>query len=148
MMVLDASSEAVQEQLGTALSHAVAAECVIYLHGELGAGKTTLTRGFLGGALHRPTYTLMEPYCVDGRNVYHLDLYRLTDPGELEYLGIRDLLGERAVLLVEWPERGEGALPPADLVVDIRYLGSGRRLALSAHTASGRDVLNRMKPFL
>jgi tRNA threonylcarbamoyladenosine biosynthesis protein TsaE len=83
----------------------------------------------------------MEPYRVGTRSVFHLDLYRLSDPGELEYLGVRDLLGQGAVLLVEWPERGLGELPGADLRVHIDYLESGRRLTFEACTPLGGDVL-------
>jgi len=150
MITLEAASEQAQEQIGAGLAAAVSGECVIYLYGDLGAGKTTLTRGFLRGLGHQgavksPTYTLMEPYQVAGRPVYHLDLYRLADPGELEYLGIRDLLEQGAVLLVEWPERGEGELPPPDLVVDIQYLSSGRRLGFTAPTEEGLRVLGRFQ---
>lgn len=147
MLTLEAASEEVQERFGARLAAAVAGECVIYLHGDLGAGKTTLVRGFLRGLGHQgavksPTYTLMEPYQVGGRPLYHLDLYRLGDPGELEYLGIRDLLGQGAVLLVEWPERGSGELPPPDLLIDIEYLARGRRLRLTAPTDRGQKVLS------
>ena len=150
MLTLEAGSQEQQEAIGARLSAAAAGECVIYLHGDLGAGKTTLARGFLRGLGHRgavksPTYTLMDPYSIAGRQVFHLDLYRLSDPEELEYLGIRDLLGQGAVLLVEWPERGMGALPPADLVVDIRYLDAGRRLEMTAQTHGGRQVLQRLE---
>jgi tRNA threonylcarbamoyladenosine biosynthesis protein TsaE len=149
MLTLEAASEEAQAQLGARLAAAVAGECVIYLHGDLGAGKTTLVRGFLRGLGHAgvvksPTYTLLEPYEVGGRPVCHLDLYRLGDPGELEYLGIRDLLGQGAVLLVEWPERGRGELPPPDLLVDIEYLTRGRRLRLTAPTDRGRKVLDSL----
>ena len=149
MLTLEAASEEVQERFGARLAAAVAGECVIYLHGDLGAGKTTLVRGFLRGLGHQgavksPTYTLMEPYQVGGRPLYHLDLYRLGDPGELEYLGIRDLLGQGAVLLVEWPERGSGELPPPDLLIDIEYLARGRRLRLTAPTDRGREVLDSL----
>lgn len=150
MLILEAGSEKEQETIGASLSDAVTGECVIYLQGDLGAGKTTLVRGFLRGlgyrgAVKSPTYTLMEPYSSGGRQVYHLDLYRLSHPEELEYLGIRDLLGQAAVLLVEWPERGAGALPPADLVVNIGYLPSGRRLEMDAHTELGLCILNRIQ---
>lgn len=149
MLMLDAGSQEAQEAVGKRLSAAVDGECVIYLHGKLGAGKTTLVRGFLRGRGHEgavksPTYTLMEPYQVGGRSFYHLDLYRLADPGELEYLGVRDLLGQGAVMLVEWPEQGEGELPPPDLVVEIEYLDEGRHLGFDARTSVGQKVLNKL----
>jgi tRNA threonylcarbamoyladenosine biosynthesis protein TsaE len=148
MIEIEARSEAEQEALGARLCSALGDGGVIHLNGDLGAGKTTLVRGFLRslghrGAVKSPTYTLIEPYRVAGRSIYHLDLYRLADPEELDYLGIRDLLDAHSVLLVEWPERGAGALPPADIRVDIAYLSNGRRLRLTAQSERGRLSLNR-----
>ncbi|UHD16189.1 tRNA (adenosine(37)-N6)-threonylcarbamoyltransferase complex ATPase subunit type 1 TsaE [Thiocapsa bogorovii] len=122
---------------------------IVYLEGDLGTGKTTLTRGVLAGLGHRgaarsPTYTLLEPYELADRCINHLDLYRLGDPQELEYLGLRDLLAEDAVWMVEWPERGVGMLPPPDLVIAIEYVANGRLLRLSARTASGESVLEAL----
>lgn len=120
---------------------------VVYLEGELGTGKTTLVRGILRGLGHSgpvrsPTYTLIEPYELPAARVYHLDLYRLSDPEELEYLGLRDLSGEDAVLLVEWPERGAGTLPPPDLITRIRYQEKGRHLTLDAMTPDARTLVS------
>lgn len=122
---------------------------IVYLEGDLGTGKTTLTRGVLTGLGHRgavrsPTYTLLEPYQLALGHLYHLDLYRLGDPEELEYLGLRDLLAEDAVWMVEWPERGLGMLPPPDLRITIDYAPNGRRLDLSAPTPAGRAVLDAL----
>lgn len=105
---------------------------VIYLRGPLGAGKTTLVRGLLralghGGAVRSPTYTLLETYRLGGREIWHLDLYRLADPGEVEYLGLRDAPAD-AVLLIEWPEQGLGALPLPTLDLHLSLEGEGRRL--------------------
>ncbi len=148
MYPLKAASQEEQEAYGAALAAVAPAACVIYLEGELGAGKTTLVRGFLYGLGFRglvksPTYTLVEPYELEHRLCYHFDLYRLADPAELEYVGVRDLLGEAAIILVEWPERGRGELPDPDLRITIRYRGTGRDLELSAETAVGRELIQR-----
>ncbi|MGD2111783.1 MAG: tRNA (adenosine(37)-N6)-threonylcarbamoyltransferase complex ATPase subunit type 1 TsaE [Gammaproteobacteria bacterium] len=123
---------------------------VVYLQGELGTGKTTLVRCLLHGLGYRdtvrsPTYTLVERYPLDGLSIYHLDLYRLGDPGEVEWLGIRDLLDEDVLLLVEWPERGAGVLPPADLVIELAYReGGGRVVTLQALSGPGREMTARL----
>ncbi len=149
-MKLQAASEQEQERLGTRLAESVGERALVFLHGDLGAGKTTLVRGFLRGLGHQgkvksPTYTLMETYEVGGKSVCHMDLYRLADPGELEYLGLRDLLAEQGVILVEWPERGQGEFPPPDLIVDISYRPDGRDLDLRAETSAGEDWLQRLE---
>lgn len=105
---------------------------VLYLCGDLGAGKTTLARGFLraagvDGTLRSPTYTLMEPYLAHGRSFLHLDLYRLADPAEAEELGLRDYPPEQTIWLVEWPERAEGYLPAPDIVVRLQHDGQARQ---------------------
>lgn len=149
MLSIDVDSELAQEALGAALARVCPESCVIYLEGDLGAGKTTLTRGFLRalghkGVVRSPTYTLLEPYPLTTRACYHLDLYRLADPEELEYLGLRDLLRDPAVLLVEWPERGAGGLPTPDLRIRIAYAGAGRRIDLEAASAVGVELLARV----
>lgn len=110
---------------------------VLFLVGDLGAGKTTLARGFLreagvSGTLRSPTYTLMEPYSCEGRGLLHLDLYRLVDPGEVEQLGLVDYPPDRFIWLVEWPDRGAGCLPAPDRVVELEYAGAGRRARIRA----------------
>lgn len=135
--------------LGKALQHARGTTLVITVQGELGAGKTTLVGGLLNalgipGPVRSPTYTLIEPYETGAVQVYHMDLYRLTDAREVEALGIRDLLTADSALLIEWPERGEGVLPPADLQIAIDYAeGESRRLSLTADSAGGRELLQR-----
>jgi len=124
---------------------------IVYLHGELGTGKTTLARGFLRGLGHQgkvrsPTYTLVEPYEFAVGPVYHLDLYRLGSPDELEWLGLRDMLEEQALLLVEWPEKGAGVLPAADLEIHIDYAGDGRVVILDATSAAGERLLVALDP--
>ena len=88
---------------------------------------------------------MLEPYESSGRYCYHLDLYRLADPGELEYLGIRDLLQSDAILLVEWPEKGKGELPAADLIIHIHYDPDGRRLELEPVSAQGAQLVSRLE---
>jgi len=148
-MNIELHNEDEQVAFGAALAAAVGKRALIFLQGELGAGKTTLVRGFLRARGHQgnvksPTYTLIEPYELPGGNCYHLDLYRLGDGEELEYLGLREMLDEQAVLLVEWPQRGEGWLPAADLLVDIVYRDGGRRLSVQAGTEAGREMLSKL----
>ena len=143
MVELDVPSAEAQEALGRCLAVCCPGPFVVFLEGDLGAGKTTLVRGFLRGLGHAgtvksPTFTLIEPYDLPAGPVFHLDLYRLGDAEELEYLGLRDLLGEHSVLLVEWPARGEGSLPPADLRIDIEHRDPGRRLRLEGLSQRGR----------
>lgn len=128
------------EALGARLAPVLIHGGVVFLSGELGAGKTTLSRALLRafghtGAVRSPTYTLVEPYEIDGRPIYHLDLYRIADAGELEFLGLRDWLLPGRLLLVEWPERGQGFLPAPDLHLRLDYDGDGRRATLSGPLA-------------
>ncbi len=144
-----AGDEAAMVDLGRDLASVVEPPAVIFLQGELGMGKTTLARGLVQacghtGAVKSPTYTLVEPYEFDTLTVYHFDLYRLGEPEELEYMGIRDYFHERSIVLVEWPERGRGALPPPDLVVRIDTAGAGRCLAFEAHSPRGIKWLRQM----
>lgn len=127
------ADEAAQIAFGRRLATHITPPCVIYLQGDLGTGKTTLVRGLLRGLGHpgpvrSPTFTLLEPYELPGIHLYHLDLYRLGAPEELEYLGLRDLLDPDSLLLVEWPRRGLGILPPPDLTLKLDYQGEGRIL--------------------
>ena len=140
------ADETAQMMLGAKLSQAIQAPCIIFLQGDLGAGKTTLVRGFLRGRgytgpVRSPTYTLVEPYPLVNETVYHLDLYRLVDAEELEYLGLRDMLDSANILLIEWPERGEGWLPQADLELHIQHRQDGRMIQFCANTSKGEAVL-------
>ncbi len=140
------------EALGAALARVCPARCRIFLHGDRGAGKTSLSRGFLRGLGYRgrvksPTYTLLEPYDIEGpppRRVCHFDLYRLADAEELLYLGAEDCLAAEAISLVEWPQRGQARLPAADLEVRLEYQGEGRRARLRAASEPGRQLLQKL----
>jgi tRNA threonylcarbamoyladenosine biosynthesis protein TsaE len=134
------------EALGRRLAEATGEPGVIYLQGDLGTGKTTLVRSLMRGLgyhgkVKSPTYTLIEPYSLGGLTVYHLDLYRLASGEELEWIGLRDLSDGSGLLLIEWPEQGEGALPPPDLIISVDYRERGRQLDLQALSARGRQWL-------
>lgn len=122
---------------------------VIYLLGDLGAGKTTLTRGFLRGfgfhgAVKSPTYTLVEPYEFSLCKIYHFDLYRLTDPAEVQYLGIDDYFQQQNICLLEWAERGRDLIPAADLSISLSGTGTGRQISCQIHTAKGERIAARL----
>jgi len=143
------SCESEQEALGRQMADHCQEGLVIFLQGELGAGKTTLARGFLrglgySGKVKSPTYTLVEEYPFTNRTCYHFDLYRLADPGELEYMGIRDFLQDSDILLIEWPDKGLGYLPDADLLVDIEYANSGRKVQMLAKSEKGNRYLKEL----
>ena len=111
--------------VGMALAAQLKPGMLIFLNGDLGAGKTTLVRGILrglgrSGAVKSPTYNIVEPYEINGTAVFHFDLYRLHDPEELEYMGVRDYINDNAICFIEWPDRGEGLLPAADLQIHIK----------------------------
>lgn len=148
---------AATSQLGAALAQAVLAAApprlVIYLDGELGAGKTALARAVLAGLGHTgrvpsPTYTLVEPYPLDRYRVFHIDLYRLRSPADFDDLGLADELGPGSLLLAEWPARGAGRLPPADLVCALTIDGEGRRALLTALTGEGARILVQLNQVL
>lgn len=123
---------------------------VVYLVGDLGAGKTTLSRYFLTalghqGAVKSPTYTLVEPYTIQGRDVFHFDLYRLHDPYELELMGIRDYLEiPDALFLFEWPSKGESEIPQADLIIDILKSDDDLQRQVSISTESA-ELFNKLR---
>jgi tRNA threonylcarbamoyladenosine biosynthesis protein TsaE len=142
--------EEAQGAFGRRIAKHLSPPCIIYLQGDLGTGKTTLVRGILRGLGHTgsvrsPTYTLLEPYEIRTMQLYHLDLYRLGDPEELEYLGLRDLLDPESVLLVEWPERGRGVLPLPDLTIRLQYAGDGRVLDIAADSPLGRSLESHLE---
>ncbi len=121
------------EQFGAQLWAELPEKNLIFLHGDLGAGKTTLVRGFLRaagftGAVKSPTYTLVEEYTIAGRKIVHFDLYRLVDSEELEWIGIRDYFDQNCVCFIEWPEKGEGFLPKPNRVISLATEHQGRTL--------------------
>ena len=124
---------------------------VVFLEGDLGAGKTTFARALLGALgvgerIKSPTYSLIESYRAGELDAHHLDLYRIADPGELEWLGLGDLFGGSPLVVVEWPERGGAALPKPDLVLRLDHAGSRRELTAEARTPRGDGLLAALKP--
>ncbi len=139
------------DALGEALAAALPGEPHMHVHleGDLGAGKSSLARALLRalgarGALRSPTYTLVERHVLDEGEAAHLDLYRIADPEELEYLALDELAAHCRLWLVEWPARGAGRLPPADLVIRLEVEGSGRRATLTPRSAAARRWLDRL----
>lgn len=137
-------------ELGQRLAQVLTAPMVVYLSGDLGAGKTTLSRGLLRGLGHKgsvksPTYTIVEPYELQPSPLYHFDLYRLGDPAELEYLGMRDYLNQGAVLIFEWPERGGAHVPPSDLSVTITPTDTGREVHVEGRSARGSACVQALQ---
>ncbi|MDD1613881.1 MAG: tRNA (adenosine(37)-N6)-threonylcarbamoyltransferase complex ATPase subunit type 1 TsaE [Methylococcaceae bacterium] len=123
------------EQFGAELFKSVPSKCLIFLQGDLGAGKTTMVRGFLraagyNGTVKSPTYTLVEEYIVDGRKIFHFDLYRVVDPEELEWIGIRDYFDQDSICFIEWPDKGKGFLPQPDIIITLKPEGLARSINL------------------
>ncbi|MCD6040140.1 MAG: tsaE [Gammaproteobacteria bacterium] len=123
---------------------------ILFLYGQLGAGKTTLVRGFLNGLGYRgrvksPTYTLVEPYEFSTGAVFHFDLYRLQTSLEFESIGIQDYFISQAILLIEWPEYARGLLSSCDLACHITIHGSGREIKLMAHSGQGEFILRQLQ---
>lgn len=144
------TEEAETESLASKIARSCETGTVIFLRGDLGAGKTTFSRGFLHGLGHKgnvksPTYTLVEPYEVGPWRVFHFDLYRLADPEELEFIGIRDYFDDDCLCLIEWPDRGAGLLASADLEISIDFAQQGRSISISANTPNGRAIVKTLK---
>lgn len=143
------TTESETEQFAEKLASVISAPIWIALNGPLGAGKTTLTRYVLQALGHKgtvksPTYTLVEPYEVADSKFFHFDLYRLSDPEELEYLGIRDYLGDKIIAFVEWPSKGKGFLPETDLSIEIQLNDNSRLFVLTSHSKKGQKIIQNL----
>ncbi|MCP9758907.1 tRNA (adenosine(37)-N6)-threonylcarbamoyltransferase complex ATPase subunit type 1 TsaE [Aquitalea sp. S1-19] len=141
--------EAATLGLGASLAQAIIPGMVIFLEGDLGAGKTTLTRGLLQGLGHQgrvksPTYTLVETYPLASLTAHHFDLYRFNDPEEWEDAGFRELFDHDTLCLVEWPEKAQGLLPQPDLTLALAVADDGRTYRIHAHAAQGIQCLSRL----
>ena len=143
------SDESATIALAQRLSTGLKPGMVIYLHGDLGAGKTTLVRGVLNalgysGRVKSPTYTLVEPYNIAGLEFRHFDLYRLHDEKEWESAGFRDEFDGRNIFFIEWPEKAQGLIPQADVIIDFKILQQGRKVEIYADTPTGRECLKQL----
>ena len=149
MFKMHLADEAATLALGARLAHAIVPGLSLYLHGDLGSGKTTLARGVLrglgyAGRVKSPTYTLVELYTVSRLNLYHFDFYRFRDPKEWRDAGFSEYFNGTSVCLVEWPEKAAGLLPVADFDIALGFAGHGRDLSIRAGTESGKACLNRL----
>lgn len=143
------ADEAATIAFGQHLARAFDSKCLLTLSGNLGSGKTTLSRGLIqsyghSGAVKSPTYTLVEPYEIGDKRIYHFDLYRMEDPEELEFIGLWDYLTEEALIIIEWPEKAFGVLPPADLAIQLEPQEKGRKITCSANTLPGETMLKKL----
>ena len=141
--IIDASA---MEAIGRKLASFCVPGSKLFLQGELGAGKTTLIRGFLNGLGYQgivksPTYTLVEPYQINDLEIFHFDLYRLNDPEELAAIGIRDYFSGDGICLVEWPEKGAAFLGNPDVYIHIYYQDDERNVSLNARTSLGKEII-------
>lgn len=149
--MIDLQSDADTQSAGACLGRALGRQgAIVYLCGDLGAGKTTLSRGLIRGlgyqgAVKSPTYTLVEPYEYFDFPLYHFDLYRLTDPEEVEFLGVDEYFAPPAVCLIEWPGRGKGFLPAPDLTLRLEIADKGRRLVCVADSITGHEIADRLR---
>lgn len=150
---LDLADEAATLHFGVVMAKAMRPNLTIYLHGDLGAGKTTLVRGLVhalgyAGKVKSPTYTLVESYeilnAVCGFTLYHFDLYRFNDEEEWDAAGFRDYFNTQSVCLIEWPEKAENVLPTPDINITFTIKNAGRSLNVTAHSALGQQCLIAM----
>ena len=131
------------------LNHDFEKGLIIYLYGDLGAGKSFFSRAFIqhylpGQKVKSPTYTIVESYNFSTNTIHHLDLYRLCDPEELEYLAVRDLLVKNYVALIEWPQKGKPVLPSADIELNFKYQDIGRKVLISGMSDRGNRLVQQV----
>lgn len=148
-MLIEIQNEEEMVGLADRLALAVKPPAVLFLYGDLGSGKTTLVRGFLRALgiqskIKSPTYTLVEPYEVNGNPIYHFDLYRLSSPQELEFIGMKEYFTKNSICLIEWPEKGFPLLSDCDLACYIEILGTKRNVRLKARSTIGEGILRRV----
>lgn len=134
------------EKLGAKLWEVLPSKSLVFLNGELGAGKTTLVRGVLratgyNGAVKSPTFTIVEEYLIGGRKILHFDLYRITDPEELEWIGIRDYMAQDSLCFIEWSELGRGFLPQPDLILNLTINGQERIAEMICHSENAKSFI-------
>lgn len=132
-----------------ALAKAIDDGAIIFMQGQLGAGKTTFTRGFLRALgiqdkIKSPTYTLVEPYEIANKNIFHFDFYRLHDANELEHLGLREYFAQQNICIIEWPEIAMSLIPEPDLICLLQIANNGREIKMSAHTPRGEKIIKRL----
>lgn len=141
--------EVATQEFGGLLAEELLFPGVVYLYGQLGAGKTTLTRAILrqlgyAGAVKSPTYTLVEEYQLGTKKLLHFDLYRLADPEELEFIGVRDYFESDALFMLEWPQRGVGFIPDPDLEIELQLAGEGRKVFLTPYSAAMSQAVAKL----
>ncbi len=146
---MNLADESVTISLARRLAPKLKPGMVIYLRGDLGAGKTTLVRGILNalgyaGRVKSPTYTLVEPYHLDGLDLRHFDLYRLHDEEEWDAAGFRDEFDGQSIFLIEWPEKALGFIPQADVEIVLEILSHGRKVGIRGNTPTGRECLKQL----
>ncbi|NKB39169.1 MAG: tRNA (adenosine(37)-N6)-threonylcarbamoyltransferase complex ATPase subunit type 1 TsaE [Gammaproteobacteria bacterium] len=149
-MKIELTSPEAMESFGLALGQLCPMTFSIYLQGDLGAGKTTLARGILRacgfqGKVKSPTYTLVESYSIQDKEIFHFDLYRLQNAEELANIGFRDYFSERALILLEWPEKAETLLPPADLQIAFQIEADSRILHLQDNSERAEELIKQLQ---